>query len=223
MAQWAGTGVPPVKIERAGKTVRQLKLDVALLRLAFAGVLFMNMFLGFKLLTQEQSVILVPPFQNETIEFINGRANQEFYSQWAWSVSMLAGNLTSGNTRFVKGEFQRIATPGLYNNILEVLDTELASIKRDNATVTFSPRAVIYDPELDRFFVQGMQKLTGPGVQKGLEKQVTFELGFVTKRLRVYLDYYDVYEGKPLTSDIRERELQRQRLQRRLEEQQESL
>lgn len=212
-----------MKKERAQKTVRQLKLDGALLRTGFAGVLIMNVFMGFKLLTQEQSVILVPPFQHETIEFINGRANQEFYSQWAWSVSMLAGNISGGNAKFVKGEFQRIATPSLYNGILEVLDTELANIKRDNATVTFSPREVIYDPELDRFFVQGKQKLTGPGVRKGLEKEVTYEVGFVTKRLRVYLDYYDVYEGTPLTSDVREQELERQRLQKKLEEQQGSL
>ncbi len=193
---------------RAEKTVRQLKLDAVLLRIGFTAVLLLNAFLGIKILTQEQSVILVPPFQHETIEFINGRANQEFYSQWAWSVSMLAGNLTPGNANFVKGEFQRIATPRLYGEILDTLDAELAAITRDNATVSFSPREVIFDPELNRFFVRGIQKLTGPGARQGIDSQITYELAFVTERLRIYLDYYDVYKGKPRTSDVREQQLQ---------------
>lgn len=112
-----------------------------------------------------------------------------------WSVSMLAGNITPGNAAFVRGELQRIATPALYRRLMETVDVEVQNIVRDTAVVTFSPREVIYDPELARFFVTGRQQIGGPGVRNAIDKQVTYELGFTTERLRVYLSSYAVYEG----------------------------
>ena len=198
-----------MKLETAQKTVRQIKLDNTVLKIGFGAVLFMNALLGFKVATRDEAVILMPPLQHETIEFINGRANREFYSQWAWSTAMMAGNLTPGNASFVRGELQRIATPELYRKLMETLDIELQNIVRDNAVVTFSPREVIYDPELERFFVTGSQQISGPGVRNPIEKQVTYELGFVTERLRIYLSSYAVYDGKPMTALIRDREVDR--------------
>jgi conjugal transfer pilus assembly protein TraE len=198
-----------VKLESARKTVRQIRLDNTVLKIGFGAILFMNALLGFKVATRDEAVILVPPFQHESIEFINGRANREFYSQWAWSTAMMAGNLTPGNAAFVRGELQRIATPDLYRKLMETLDIELQNIVRDNAVVTFSPREVVYDPELERFFVTGSQQISGPGVRKPIEKQITYELGFTTERLRVYLASYAVYDGKPMTAQIRDREIDR--------------
>lgn len=198
-----------MKTEKAAKTFRQIKIDNSILKVGVGAVLFMNALLVFNIATRDEAVILVPPFQNETIEFVNGRANREFYSQWAWSVAMLAGNITPGNASFIRGELQRIATPSLYRKLMETIDIELQNIVRDNAVVTFSPREVIYDPELGRFFVTGRQQIGGPGVRSTIDKQITYELGFTTERLRVYLASYSVYEGRPMTAEVREGELAR--------------
>ncbi len=198
-----------MKATKAQKTFREMSLDNRFWKIAGGFVLVMNGLLVFNIATRDEAVILVPPFQNETIEFINGRANKEFYSQWAWSVAMLAGNITPGNANFVRGELQRISTPQLYRKLMQTIDMELQNIIRDNAVVTFSPREVTYDPELGRFFVTGMQSLGGPGVRNAIEKQMTYELGFTTERLRVYLNHYAVYEGKPMTAEIRDSEMQR--------------
>lgn len=198
-----------MKAPRAQKTFRSIALDNKLLKVGAGFVLLMNGFLVFNIATRDSEVILVPPFQNETIEFINGRANREFYSQWAWSVAMLAGNITPGNANFVRGELQRIATPALYRKLTQTVDLELEGIVRDNAVVTFSPREVIYDPELGRFFVTGVQGIGGPGVRSTVEKQLTYELAFTTERLRVYLSQFLVYEGKPMTAAVRDGELQK--------------
>ncbi|MFC0280379.1 TraE/TraK family type IV conjugative transfer system protein [Falsigemmobacter intermedius] len=198
-----------MKKERAEKTFRQIRTDNVILKMGLGSMLFVTSLFIFNAATRDDTVILVPPFQHETIEFINGRANQEFYSQWAWSVSMLAGNITPGNASFVRGELQRIATPALYRRLMETVDIELQNIVRDNAVVTFSPREVIYDPELNRFFVTGRQTIGGPGVRSPIEKQITYELGFTTERLRVYLASYAVYEGKPMTAAVRDVEMSR--------------
>lgn len=198
-----------MKKEKAEKTFRQIRADNTVLKIGVGSMMIMTSLFIFNAATRDDTVILVPPFQHETIEFINGRANKEFYSQWAWSVSMLAGNITPGNASFVRGELQRIATPALYRKLMETVDIELQNIVRDNAVVTFSPREVIYDPELNRFFVTGRQTIGGPGARSPIEKQITYELGFVTERLRVYLSSYAVYEGKPMTAAIRDAEMER--------------
>ncbi len=198
-----------MKRDRAEKTFRQIRADNVVLKIGMGSMLFMCSLFIFSTATRDEAVVILPPFQNETIEFINGRANREFYSQWAWSVSMLAGNITPGNAAFVRGELQRIATPALYRRLMETVDVELQNIVRDNAVVTFSPREVIYDPELGRFFVTGRQQIGGPGVRSAIDKQVTYELGFTTERLRVYLSSYAVYEGRPMTAEVRETEMSR--------------
>ena len=198
-----------MKLERAEKNFRQLRADNTILKIGFGGMMFATSLFIFNAVTRDEAVILVPPFQHETIEFINGRANTEFYNQWAWSVSMLVGNITPGNAGFVRGELQRIATPALYRRLMETVDIELQNIVQDNAVVTFSPREVIFDSELNRFFVTGRQTVGGPGVRSPIEKQMTYELGFVTERLRVYLSSFAVYDGKPMTAAIREAELLR--------------
>jgi len=206
-----------VKKEKAEKVFRQIKSENVILKMGFGSMMFVTSLFIFNVATRDEAVILIPPFQHETIEFINGRANKEFYSQWAWSVSMLAGNITPGNASFVRGELQRISTPALYRRLMETVDIELQNIVRDNAVVTFSPREVVYDPELSRFFVTGRQSIGGPGVRSAIEKQVTYEMGFTTERLRVYLSSYAVYEGKPMTAAIRETEILRHQERERLD------
>lgn len=196
-----------MKKEKAAKTFRQISFDNTLLKMGGGALLISMCWMQFNLATRDEAVILVPPFQNETIEFINGRANRDYYQQWAWSVAMLAGNITPGNADFVRGEFERIATPTLYRKLLSTLDIEIQNIVRDNAVVTFSPREVIYDPELNRFFVTGTQSIGGPGLRKPIDKQMTYELGFTTERLRIYLDSYAIYSGKPMTAENRDQEL----------------
>lgn len=198
-----------MKTARAARTFRQISTDNTILKIGAAALLISMAWMQFSLATRDEAVILVPPFQHETIEFINGRANREYYQQWAWSVAMMAGNITPGNAEFIRGEFERIATPALYRKLMSTLDAEIENIVRDNAVVTFTPRDVTYDPELNRFFVTGTQGIGGPGLRQPISKEMTYELGFVTKRLRIHLDSYAIYEGKPLTARTRDETLDR--------------
>ncbi|MBU2959157.1 type IV conjugative transfer system protein TraE [Paracoccus sp. 1_MG-2023] len=204
-----------MKTERAARTFRQISFDNTILKVATGALMISMCWMQFTLATRDEAVILVPPFQNETIEFINGRANRDYYQQWAWSVAMLAGNITPGNADFVRGEFERISTPALYRKLMSTVDVEIQNIVRDNAIVTFTPRAVIYDPELNRFFVTGTQSIGGPGLRRAVDKQMTYELGFTTERLRIYLDSYAIYEGKPMTAETRDQEMDKREAQER--------
>lgn len=193
-----------MSFDKATKSFSGLKAENVLLKAGAGALLLACTFFVAVEATRDEAVVLLPPFQHEQIEFINGRANQDYYQQWAWSTAMMMGNLTGGNAQFIRGEIERIATPQLYRGINDFVTAELQAIIRDKAAVTFSPRDVKYDPELDLFFVSGVQSIQGPGANDPITNKVVYELGFTTKRLRIFLDRFDVYQGTPRTSEIRE-------------------
>lgn len=51
------------------------------------------------------------------------------------------------------------------------------------------------------------QSIGGPGLRRPIDKQMTYEMGFTTERLRIYLDSYAIYSGKPMTAENRDEEL----------------
>jgi conjugal transfer pilus assembly protein TraE len=198
-----------MKMKKAEKAFRDISAENVILRMGVGAALCVASVFAFFTVTKDETVILVPPFQHEDITFINGKANTDYYEQWAWSVAMLAGNITPGNASFVRDALQQISTPALYRKLMETVDIELQNIARDNAVIMFSPRSITYDPEIDRYFVVGRQQITGPGIKSAIDKQMTYELSFKMEHLRVYLASYAVYEGKPLTAKIRDTELQK--------------
>ena len=64
-----------MKKERAEKTFRQIRTDNVILKMGLGSMLFVTSLFIFNAATRDDTVILVPPFQHETIEFINGRAS----------------------------------------------------------------------------------------------------------------------------------------------------
>lgn len=191
----------------AEKTVRGYGRDNSILKGVIGVQALVIGYLAFALATVPPTTVVIPPFQSEEIKFVDGKANHEYYEQWAWSMAMLMGNISPANANFVREGIEKMTTPALFRQMAANMDEELQNIQRDKAVVEFSPRDIIYDPELDLFFVVGRQTLSGPGVRNPIEKQITYEMGFVLQRNRIFLDRYDVYTGKPMTSDIREQEL----------------
>lgn len=207
-----------MKTDQAKKTVRSLTHDAMLMRAGMGASLCAMAVMAYAMATQQQTVVLMPPFTHETISFTEGRANEDYYKQWAWSTAMLLGNLDPSNAEFVRAELQRMATTSLYKGMSEQLTGELASIMRDNAVVTFTPMKVVYDPELDLYFVTGRQQMGGAGTRDMTTKTITYEMKFILERLRIYLDDIAVYDGQPMTADMRESRLIEQELRRRAEE-----
>ncbi|PZQ48812.1 MAG: hypothetical protein DI556_13435 [Rhodovulum sulfidophilum] len=204
-----------MKVADAIKTFRDQQADARFLRFGIAGSLLLNMGLGFALIMQPETVVLVPPYTYDEIRFVEGKANQEYYRSWAWSNAMLLGNLDPSNVEFVRGELQRIASTRLYSEIEAKISAEMENISRDKAVIQFSPRTITYDPNLDLYFVSGRQTLGGPAGKAIGAKQITYEMGFRTVRNRIFLDEFRVYDGAPLTNDIRQdrlRQIEEQRL-----------
>lgn len=190
-------------LSRAQRSFRQLSADAALLRIGIGASLALNGAFGWALIAQPATVVLLPPHVAETLEFIDGKANAEYYKSWAWSIAMMMGNIDPGNIEFIRKELQRIADTGLYRDLQDRLQAELEDIRRDRAVITFSPREVVHDPALDLFFVTGRQTLGGPAGKVIASRQITYEMAFTQRRLRIWLTRLAVYDGDPMTADVR--------------------
>ena len=191
------------KFSGSVRTVRSLRYENILVRYGMGIMACTIAFQGFLLASRPRDVVLVPPFQTEAITFTEGRANSEYYKQWAWSIAMMVGNISPGNADFVKGEVEKMVTPDLYRRMVQKLEADLDSLKSDSAVVTFAPSEVTFDPKLDLYFVSGQQTISGPARKTDDTKQVTFEMSFVSDRLRIRVASFTVYDGPPLTAEMR--------------------
>lgn len=182
------------------RTVRSLRMENILVRYGMGVMALTIATQGFLLANRSRDVILVPPFQTEAITFTEGRANSAYFKQWAWSISMLVGNISPGNADFVRQQVEQLVTPDLFRRMGQQLDKDLQNLKSDNAVVMFAPSQVTYDPELELYFVTGQQTLSGPARKSDETKQVTYEMKFATDQLRISISSFAVYDGPALTS-----------------------
>jgi len=192
-----------MKLKRAKESYTAVSLENRLARIAIASSLILNCFFGWALVSKPETIVLLPPYVSEEMRFTEGRANSAYYENWAWSTAMLIGNLDPSNTKFVQHNLQHLATPALFTRIEQKIDGEMEGIIKDKAVITFTPREVIYDPEIDKFFVPGIQRIGGPGTKTLEAKDVTYEMEFTSEWNRIYLSDLRVYNGPPLTADIR--------------------
>ena len=138
-----------MKLKTAEKTVRSIGQHNSILTVIIGGMTVLVGYLSFTLATMPPTTIIVPPFQSEELTFVDGRANHEYYEQWAWAMAMLMGNISPANASFVRSGIEKMTTPSLFRQMAAATDDELAALQRDKAVITFSPREIIYDAALD--------------------------------------------------------------------------
>lgn len=182
------------------RSVRSLRMENILVRYGIGVMALTIAAQGFLLSSRPRDVVLVPPYQTEALTFTEGRANAAYYKQWAWSIAMLVGNISPGNSDFVKAQVEKIVTPDLYRRMGQKLESDLDNLRSDNAVVLFAPSEVTYDPELELYFVTGQQTISGPARKADDTKQVTYEMSFATDQLRIAISSFSVYDGPALTS-----------------------
>ena len=92
---------------------------------------------------------------------------------------------------------------------MEVIQTQVEDIKRDRVSQRFEPRAVQYEPDTGKTFVDGYSVVTGPS--GGMDRHVrTYEFKFNIKNYRLTIDQVSTYRGQPKTMEVLAREAKTQ-------------
>lgn len=154
--------------------------------------------LAIGVVSQDQAVILPPPSWEGNAEIARNAANANYKKGWALGLAQFLGNITPSNVDFVVENVGNFFAPDVYNRIRTALQAQSESIKNDGLTVTFASRAITYEPETDKVFVNGYTKTEGrDGRSETVERTYEFKISIVNYMPTT--TWFDLYRGPPRT------------------------
>ena len=163
------------------------------------GLLVTNLLTLMALLQAERTVVLVPPILEQQVNVAREAASQEVKEAWGLFVTELLGNVTPTNAPFLHQTLEPLLSPGLRREVAQVLEAQVAELRRDRVSVRFSPETIQFDPATDRVRVSGKQVVTGPGADP-VTRPRSYEIGVMFRNYRPVITCLDAY------ADPRERQ-----------------
>tara|TARA_R110002051_G_scaffold299268_1_gene366396 strand:- start:5614 stop:6237 length:624 start_codon:yes stop_codon:yes gene_type:complete len=180
-----------------------------LINLVFAVALVLALVKAF---TVDTIVTIKPYTLNEDAWVSQNQSSQSYKESWGMLLASLTGNVTPGSVNFVKERIEPLLSPQIYRDVMEALEVQALSIRRDRVTMRFEPRAVEYEPESDVVFVYGnsyVQGATGDPVPE----ERTYEYIIDIRNYAPVVTHIETYSGRPRTERVRqqmERQLERE-------------
>ena len=160
------------------------------------GILFAllttNLLTLIALLQAERTVVLVPPILEQLVNVARETASQAVQEAWGLFVTELLGNVTPTTAPFLRQTLEPLLSPALRREIAEVLETQVAELRRDRVSVRFTPETIQFDPATDRVRVSGKQILTGPGADP-ITRPRHYEVQVMFRHYRPIITYLDAY------------------------------
>lgn len=147
-------------------------------------------------LKKDASVILIPPSLSEKSEIAKNKASEGYKKAWGMYTATLIGNVTPENADFVLDSFSGMVTGEIRGLITEQISQELETLKEEKVTSTFEIVRVTYEPETDKVFVTGRNRMVGAG-GKSTPTEQTFEFKIDVKQYSPIITQMASYAGMP--------------------------
>lgn len=176
------------------KTWRGARLENMASRPIMLGLVVTIVVLAFMLLNQQRTIVVVPPSLTTEASISQNQASHQMQQEWGFFFTNVTGNMTPRSAELIKSSVEELLAPNIRNRVMEWIDDEVAVLKRDRVTLSFSPTIVRYETEIDRVVVSGEMVMRGLRGQERRQLR-TYELGFVTSNYKVRMNKFDVYEG----------------------------
>lgn len=161
-------------------------------------------------LKKDSSVILIPPGLSEQSEIAKNKASEGYKKAWAMYVSTLIGNVTPENADFVQEAFSGMVTGEIRSLVTEQIAQELETLKQEKVTSNFELVRVTYEPETDKVFVTGRNRMIGAGGKSSTTEQ-TFEFKIDVKQYSPIITQMASYEGMPKLLSVIQKEEAKQK------------
>lgn len=142
--------------------------------------------------------ILVPPTVTEKMTVSQSSIDAAGKKQWGAYVASLVGNITPGNIDYTVDQLQSVLASETYHKMRQELAEQVAKVKRDNLTLSFEAKQLMYEKESGRVFVIGRSILRATnGVEQKSER--VFEIEMHIEDGRPIITRLEGYEGAPHT------------------------
>lgn len=180
-------------IEEATKENTFLKYLVILESIALILAFFV---LGGK----EVIIVQQPNGLNRNITLSQQTGDNPYKKQWALSFAELMGNVTPSNADFIKSRMNDYFEPKLFHEMEADIEEQVLSLKRQQATITFIPKVIVFEPKSGIVYVNGTREIHSFGVHT---KRVewTMEFGIKVVNYLPVVSHFDSYKGQPKTRE----------------------
>ena len=164
----------------------------------------------FMMTTRHERIVLVPPYIDKRMEVAWDKSNRHYYEAFAVQIATLVGNISPQNLNFVVDYLGILMSKTVYMQVKPQLLAygEDPGFKRGTVFTYFTPNAVRFEDQVNKFFVSGfmhtapMQVSTMPGANRIQSKAVTYEMQFNMHNGRPVVISFESYEGnKPRTQE----------------------
>jgi len=108
---------------------------------------------------------------------------------------------TPGNADFVLDSFSGMVTGEIRSIVTEQIAQELDTLKQEKVSSTFEIVRVTYEPESDKVFVTGRNRMTGAGGKSSPTEQ-TFEFQIDVKQYSPIITQMASYAGMPKIASV---------------------
>jgi conjugal transfer pilus assembly protein TraE len=178
------------------------------LRSACIGLVALNVLTSIGWLKKDRSVILIPPGLSEKSEIATNKASEGYKKAWGAYTAMLLGNVTPENADFVLDALAGMVSGEMRLIVVDQIAAELETLKEEKVSSTFEMLSVIYEPESDKVFVAGRNRLVGiPGVDgKTTPNEQTFEFKIDVKQYSPLITHMASYTGEPKILSVVQRD-----------------
>lgn len=168
----------------------------------FIGGLISIIFVLVLMVNSKETVVTIQPFTLESEAWVTkNNASQSYKEAWGLALSMLIGNVQPASVDFIKEIISPILSPGIFQEVLDLLVIQAADIKKDRVIMRFEPRNITYETATNKVFVEGVSFLKAAGEDKERRSNRTYEFIVTISGYMPQLDYIDTYEGIALTED----------------------
>ena len=189
------------------KTFAGSQTEVRLARMIHAALATAVVLLALQSFMRDTAVILTPPGLSSEVKVSRTEASPDYMEAWGLHLANILGNVHPGNADFIKGSVGPLLSTKIFQNVMEVIQTQVEDIKRDRVTQRFEPRAVQYEPDTGKTYVDGYSVVTGPS--GGHDRHVrTYEFKFKITNYRLTVEQITTYQGQPKTMDVITRQKQ---------------
>lgn len=161
-------------------------------------------------LKKDTVVILIPPGLSEKSEIAKNKASEGYKKAWGMYTATLIGNVTPENADFVLELFSGMVTGEIRSIVTEQITQELDTLKQEKVSSTFEIVRVTYEPETDKVFVTGRNRMTGAG-GKSTPTEQTFEFKIDVKQYSPSITQMASYEGMPRLLSVLQKEETKQK------------
>ncbi|WP_036250062.1 TraE/TraK family type IV conjugative transfer system protein [Methylobacter sp. BBA5.1] len=180
------------------------------LKLVIISLVGLNLLTIIGWLKKDSSVILIPPELSEKAEIAKNKASEGYKKAWAMYTATLIGNVTPENADFVLDSFAGMVTGEIRALVTEQIAQELDTLKQEKVTSSFDIVRVTYEPETDKVFVTGKNRMTGAGGKSDATEQ-TFEFKIDVKQYSPIITQMASYEGMPKLISVIQKEEAKQK------------